>query len=303
MIKPLVSVIIVSYNTKELTVKCIKSVYASKGFKKGQIEIIVVDNGSTDDTIGAIGRSFERFRLIANTENVGFGAANNQGAQIASGEYLLFLNSDAFLERDSLSSLTNFLAKHKKILSVGPQLRYSDGSIQQSAGYLPTPWRVTAWMWGLDKLPLVKNLFTPYHIFDLNWYTKPHNPEWLMGACILFRKDEFLTVHGFDDKIFMYSEEVELYRRLKESTGKLVAFTPKIHVTHLGRASSHKANTSVLIHELKGIEYIYHIHYPNLLWLIRFVIVVGVLLRIAVFSLIPSRRESLIEYINYFKQS
>ena len=113
--------------------------------------------------------------------------------------------------------------------------------------------RVMAWMWWLDKLPLIKKLFsTPYHVFDLAWHKKPQYPQWLMGACVLFRADEFLSAGGFDEQIFMYAEEVELYRRLQKTLGKKVYFTPKSQVVHLGRASSNKAN-ACLIQELKGI--------------------------------------------------
>lgn len=301
---PLVSVIIVSYNTRDLTVKSIKSAFASRGFKKGEIEVIVVDNNSSDDTVNFIGKKFLNFRLIANSENRGFGGGNNQGASIARGKYLLLLNTDAFLGKDSLRTLVNILEKRNDIVSVGPQLRYADNRIQLSGGYLPTPMRVLGWMWWLDKLPIIKSIFsTPYHVFDINWHKRTQYPEWLMGACVLFRKDEFLASGGFDEKIFMYAEEVELYRRLKASLDKKVFFTPKAMVVHLGRASSNKANAYVLIHELKGIEYIYKKHYPNLLWFIRFVIYVGVVLRIIVFSLIPSRREALQEYKKFFESS
>jgi len=302
--KPIVSVIIVSYNTRDLTLKSIKSALASRGFKKGEIEVIVIDNNSSDNTVEFIGKKFLNFRLIANNENRGFGASNNQGAAIARGKYLLLLNTDAFLDKDSLKVLVDVLEKRKDIVSVGPQLRYTDNRLQPSGGYLPTPLRVMAWMWWLDKLPIIKKLFKePYHIFDLNWHKKAHYPEWLMGACVLFRKDEFLVAGGFDDKMFMYAEEVELYRRLKESLGKRVMFTTKTKVVHIGGVSTKKANAYRLTYELQGIEYIYAKHYPNLLWLIKFIIAVGVIIRIALFSLIPSRREALVEYKKYFDQT
>ncbi len=308
---PIVSVIIVSFNTRKLTVKSIKSVYASKGFKSGEIEVIVVDNNSSDDTIDFIGKKFSNFRLIANRENRGYGGGNNQGALIAKGKYLLLLNTDAFLGKDSLRTLVDVLEKHDDIVSVGPQLRYADDRVQLSGGYLPTPMRVMAWMWWLDKLPLVKLFFsTPYHVFDPAWHKKPQYPDWLMGACVLFRRDEFLSAGGFDEKIFMYAEEVELYRRLLDPKvqkslprRRRVYFTPKAKVVHLGRASSNKANAFVLIQELKGIEYIYLKHYPHLLWFVRSVIFIGVLIRIIVFSLIPSRHNTLVEYKKFFERA
>lgn len=301
---PLVSVIIVSYNTRDFTVKAMESALGSKGFKPGEIEVILIDNNSPDDSVAYTKKNLPSVKVIANSENRGFGGGNNQGADIAKGKYLLLLNPDAFLGADSLRVMVDIMEKRQDVVSVGPQLHYLDGSLQQSGGYLPTPLRVTAWMWWLDKLPLIKKLFsTPYHVFDLDWHKKDHYPEWLMGACIMFRKQEFLTAGGFDDKIFMYAEEVELYRRLKESLGKKVMFTTKTKVVHIGGVSTKKANAYRLAYELQGIEYIYAKHYPNLLWFIKFVINVGVIMRIMLFSLIPSRRDTLVEYKKFFART
>lgn len=299
--QPLVSIIIVSYNTKDLTARAVGDALASKGFKPGEIEIILVDNNSPDGSANFLKKELSTIKVIANKDNRGFGGGNNQGAGIAQGKYLLLLNPDAFLEKDSLRILVDLMEKHPEYASVGPQLRYLDGSIQQSSGYLPTPLRVTAWMLWLDKIPGIKKLFPePYHVFDLDWYKKAHTPGWLMGACILFRREEFLASGGFDDKIFMYAEEVELYRRLDETLHKKFYFTTKTFVTHIQGVSTKKANAYRLVYELQGIEYIYQKHYPHLYWYIKFVIFIGVILRIAIFSLVPSRRETLVEYRKYF---
>ena len=300
--KPLVSVVIVSYNTRALTVKSIRSAFASSGFKPGEIEVVLVDNHSTDDTVAYLKKNFPQVVLLANQENRGFGGGNNQGVAKAKGKYILLLNTDAFLRKDSLKVLVNILEKNQKISSVGPQFRYANGSLQQSAGYNPTPLRVMAWMWWLDKLPVIKKLFTtPYHLYDLSWYRKSHYVDWLMGACILFRRDEFLAAGGFDEKIFMYAEEVELYRRIAIATGKKNYFTTKTWITHLGSASTKKANAFRLTYELKGIEYIYRKHYSSLYWFVKFVIVSGVLMRMAIYSVLPSRQEALKEYRRYFQ--
>ena len=302
--KTLVSVIIVSYNTRKETVKSVKSVYASKGFKKNEIELILVDNNSQDDSVEYIKKHFPEVTVIVNKDNKGYGGGNNQGAKVAKGKYLLLLNPDAFLGVDSLRIMINKLEEDNQIVSVGPQLLYADKSIQLSGGYLPTPLRVLAWMWWLDKLPLIKLLFPkPYHVISPDWHTKEQSPEWLMGACILFRKSEFLKADGFDDEIFMYAEEVELYRRLKTSLGKRILFTPDTSVIHLGGVSTKKANAYRLALELKGVEYIYAKHYPLLLPLVKLVILLGVIMRMAVFSLVPSRKEALNEYKSYFRKS
>lgn len=295
--RPLVSVIIVSYNTKELTLRSIESVYASDGFKKGELEVIVVDNGSSDDTVNYLGSHLEQFRLIVNSDNPGFGAANNQGAAIARGRYLLFLNSDAFLHEDTLRVLVDTLEKHQDVYSTAPQLQYEDGRIQPSAGYFPTPLRVLGWMWGLDKIPLVRLGFsTPYHVFKTKWYTEVQSPDWLMGACMLFRASEFRKVLGFDEHIFMYAEEVDLYWRLQKKLGKKVLYNPEVSAIHLGRSSSQVAGTAVLTQEIRGIEYLYRKYHPSLLPLIRLIIGVGIRIRILLFSLLKNRHDSVLEY-------
>lgn len=303
MQNPIVTVVIVSYNTRKETVQAIKSVFASKGFTKSELEVIMIDNNSPDDSVKYVKKNFPAVKVVANKKNKGYGGGNNQGAKLAKGKYLLLLNPDAFLAEDSLRLLVDTLDKRKELVSVGPQLRYGDGRLQLSGGYLPTPWRVMAWMWWLDKLPLVKKLVPePYHVIDPAWHEREQYPEWLMGACIIFRTKEFLAAGGFDENIFMYAEEVELYRRLKGSMDKKVYFTPATKVVHLGGVSTKKANAYRLSLELKGIKYIYRKHYPHLLWFVRLVILVGVLLRLTVFSLIPARREAIPEYLNYFKQ-
>lgn len=300
-LSPVVTIAIVSYNTRVETVKSIQSVFNSTGFSPAELEVILVDNNSPDDTVSYVKSHFPQVKVMANKVNKGFGGGNNQAAKVAKGKYLLLLNPDAFLAKDSLKHLVGILSKRPDVLSVGPQLRYGDGRLQLSGGYLPTPGRVLAWMWWLDKLPLIKKLIpTPYHVIDPIWHTKPQYPEWLMGACIMFRTKEFLASGGFDEKIFMYAEEVELYRRLKESLAKKVYFTPATKVVHLGGVSTKKANAYRLALELKGIEYIYQKHYPRLFWFIKFVIITGVVMRVGIFSLIPSRKDSVPEYLNYF---
>ena len=173
--KPVVSVIIVSYNTRDYTVKALESALKSQGFKKGEIEVIMIDNHSPDDSVSYVQKNLSSVKVIANKDNRGFGGGNNQGASIARGKYLLLLNPDAFLASGSLRIMIDLMETRPDVVSVGPQLRYPDGALQQSAGYLPTPLRVTAWMLWLDKLPLVKRLFPdPYHVFDLAWHKEDH---------------------------------------------------------------------------------------------------------------------------------
>lgn len=303
--KPVVSIIIVSYNTARLTEQCVKHALASTGFTQGQIEIIVVDNNSTDKTPDILAKKYPNIKIIRNNKNLGFGAGNNLGVAHASSEYILLLNTDAFLKPDSLSKLLSVLVNNKDTLAVAPELSYEDGRLQQSVGYFPTLARVVGWMWGLDKLPVIKSLFpTPYHFYDLSKYKNDLSPDWLMGACVLLRKDAYLSVAGFDEKIFMYGEEVELFYRLKKKyLNQTVRLMPSVVVTHLGSSSSKASNTSSLISELHGIVTFYNLHYPHLTWIIKIIINLGVVMRVIAFSLIPSRSSSARLYLGYLGQA
>ncbi len=301
----LVSIIIVSYNTATLTVKCVKQALASSGIDKDQLEIIVVDNNSSDNTVQLLKKSYPDIKIISSPKNLGFGGGNNLGVKNALGEYVLLLNTDAFLKPDSLSKLLNVLVNSNDTLAVAPKLTYEDGQLQQSVGYFPTAARVVGWMWGLDKLPGIKLLFpTPYHFYDVSKYNKDLSPDWLMGACVLLRKDAYLSVAGFDEKIFMYGEEVELFYRLKKKyPDQLVQHISEMAVTHLGSFSSNAANTSRLISELDGIITFYNLHFPSLTRVIKWVINLGVIMRIIIFSLIPAKRAIARQYLSYLGQA
>ncbi len=304
--KPLVSIVIVSYNTCELTLRSIKHVLQSKNFSAGDLEIILVDNNSKDQTVNQVKKKFPRTVVIANNDNRGFGGGNNQGIRIAKGKYILLLNTDAFLSPDALFGMVKLMEDDPEITSVGPQLRYNDGSLQLSGGYLPTPLRVMTWVWGIDailgRIPYLSERIPMYHMRSLAWHTRERHPEWLMGACVLFRRKDLLESGAFDEKIFMYAEEVELYRRLKAAGKDKIIFTPEFSVIHLGSASTKKANARRLVLELKGIEYIYKKHYPYLLPLVRFMIYVGVILRLVIFQFIPWKKEALAEYKTFFSK-
>lgn len=299
--RPLISVILVSYNTADLTLESLAHLYNSRGFKPGQIEVIVVDNHSTDGTVSLVKTKYPQAILIESKSNLGFGAGNNLGVKAAKGEYLFFLNTDAFVEPNSLKDMYEAILTDSTILAVAPLLTYRDGSLQQSVGYFPTLPRLMAWMWGWDKLPLLKLAFPkPYHAYDLTTYSTGLRPDWLMGAAFLLRKCDFEAVAGFDPHIFMYGEEVELFYRLKQSLpSRTPMLIPSIRVKHLGGSSSNKAKVSKLVQEFRGLITLYRKHYPNLVSFAKFVIYTGVLIRIIIFSLIPTRHDTVKEYLKY----
>lgn len=299
-----VSVIIVSYNTCNLTLKCLRYVLASTGFAKGEIEVIVVDNNSPDQTVSLVKNKYPQVKLIVSKKNLGFGQGNNLGVKYARGNYLLLLNTDAFLKPTTLSQLYKIVCTNNDLIATSPLLKYQDGSLQQSAGYFPTPLRIFAWMTGLDKLPITKKLFpTPYHYYDTSLYTKSFSPDWLMGACVLLPTKVYKSVGGFDQHIFMYAEEVELFYRLnKLYPHQKTLLSSKLSIMHLGSFSSAKAKTSRLLAEFDGIKSFYKKHLPNWSSTITTMINLGVIIRIVVFSFIPDKRNTVSEYLKYFGQ-
>jgi hypothetical protein len=301
--KPAVSVILVSYNTAKLTLKCLRHVYASKNFDLNSLEVIVVDNNSSDDTVKNITAQYPDVKIINNSSNVGFGTANNQGVKSAHSDLILLLNTDAFIAQDTLTYLVNELLAHTEYLAIGPKYLYPDNAPQQSAGYFPTLRRVLGWMLALDKVPLLNMFFSDaYHLSDYRWYRHSHAVDWVMGACVLFRRDEFLSIGGFDEKIFMYGEEVDLFMRLSKKFSKSAFYTCEASIIHLGSASTKIARSSRLVQEFMGIEYIYTKYFKQQLWIIRLLIYTGVILRLLFFTLTGSHPEAVLEYKKFLKK-
>lgn len=292
-----VSIIIVSYNTKNLLKKCLSSIFK---FTKGVIyEVIVVDNASKDSTTKMVEDEFHQVELIKNNENVGFGRANNQGSREARGKYLFFFNSDAYLADNVLPKLIKFMDKNKEVGVLGPRILNPDGSIQQSAGFFPDLPQVFFWMSFLDDLPFGDRL-RPYHVDHDRFYERERKVDWVTGAAIMIRREVFQKVGGFDKKIFLYGEEVELCLRMKNA-GFDILFSPVGKVIHLGRGSFEKSNVGAIVGEYKGLLYFYSKYKST--WqkfLLSLLLKMGAIVRILIFGMIQGRKELKEAYIKAF---
>lgn len=285
------SIIIVSFNTKDITLACIRSI---KKYTKGvTYEVIVVDNGSTDASAQAA-RSLGA-RVIENRENLGFAAANNQGFRVAKGEYVLFLNSDTLIKNNVLAEMVAWVAKDPKVGVVTCGLKNKDGSMQATGGYSPTLLRVFSWM-TIQDFPLVDKIIKPFHplhskSFFLKgdeFYKSKKELDWVTGAFLMTRRDVLKKAGGWDESFFMYVEEVDLCYRIK-ALGYQVWYLPKWNIVHLGGASSRTSEFS-LLSEYKGIKKFYKKHYP--LWqygLLRLFLKIGALGRILLFAILEGK--------------
>ncbi len=252
------SIVIISYNTKEITKDCINSIYQSLDRSRSvptQFEILVIDNNSTDDSVEML-QQFEKknknFRLIQNKENVGFARANNQGANLAKGEYLLFLNSDTIVLDTAIHKLLDFARITPHTDFVGGKLFNKDMTAQASCGPF----------YSLPVIFVALFLRGDYYGLTRSSPNATSQVDWVSGACILTKKEYFKKVGGFDEKIFMYMDEIDLLYRAKKQ-GYRVFFCPQSQFIHLGSASSGN-HTYPILQVYRGFMYFYKKHHSPL---------------------------------------
>ena len=200
-------------------------------------EVIVVDSASTDGTVAVVRERFPVVRLVELEVNTGYGGALNEGARLATGEYLLLMNADAWPARqDSLERLVSFADGAPAAGAVGPRLLYPDGSLQRSVRGFPTLWRLgTEYLFLRWLGPRSRALNAFYGAgFD---HDSVADAEFLVGAVLLFRRQAFEDVGGFDPSFFMFNEEVDLCYRLRRAGWRIV-FTPGSEFVHIGGAST-----------------------------------------------------------------
>jgi GT2 family glycosyltransferase len=283
----ILSIIIVSFNTKDLTLRCIRAAQRSIDALtvKGKKEIIVVDNASHDGSVALIRRVCPDIKLLINLKNKGFAVANNRAIRIAKGKYYLLLNSDAFLQANALSRMLQSLEEDSSIGVVGPKLLNSDGTLQQSSGFAPTLWRVAAWMMFLDDIPILSSFMRPYHAGNPSFYGADHDVDWVTGACLLVRGVAISQAGLMDEGIFMYGEEIEWQCRLRKA-GWRVKYIQDASVVHK-KGSSGEGDVSGIVEEFTSLRHFYARHYPG--WqefALRIFLWFGALLRIVVFGII-----------------
>lgn len=269
--KPILSVIIVNWNTADMTIDCIKSIYADKGLKNIPFEIILVDNASSDDSVAKINKliksaKLDNLKLLVNTDNLGFGKANNQGVKISTGNFLLLLNTDTIILHSAISQSLNWLSSHPEAYGCTAQLLNKDKTIQPSGGYFPNVWNMAALLLHLDDLPLVNSIIPPFHPHSPNFYThdtyflKDHPQDWLTGAFMLLRREVFTKVNGFNPEFFMYGEEMEMCYRIHQAYPQMqLWYLVGPQIIHLGGASS-KSKQIIFDREYLGFEGFFRMH-------------------------------------------
>ena len=250
------SIITLNYKKVDLTLNCIKSLYAQFGEKFGNntIELIIVDNASGDDSVETLNKTihqekYKNIHVSANSENAGFGKGCNLGAKTAKGKYILFLNNDTIVKDRGIYDMVTFLEQHQEAAILGGQLCNMDGSTQSSTGNFYTLPRVFMFLLGLQRYKLIDN--SPRTVSRV---------DWVKGGFFMIRADVFHKLKGFDENIFMYTEDMELCYRA--AIAKYATyFYPHAKVLHVDQGSSNR--TFAIINIYENLLYFYKKHRSN----------------------------------------
>jgi N-acetylglucosaminyl-diphospho-decaprenol L-rhamnosyltransferase len=228
------SVSVVSYRTPALLRQCLGALERERA--QMDMDVTVVDNASGDGSAEMVAEDFAWVRLIRNDRNLGFGAAHNQALRIAEGRYVLILNSDATPRVGALQALVGFLDAHPRVAVAGPKLRYPDGRVQPSRRRFPTVATLLFESTQLQRFWPDNAVLRRYYMADRS-DDEPQEVDWIVGACLCVRAQAAVEVGLFDERFFMYSEELDWCRRF-HAAGWRVAYVPQAEVMHVEGASA-----------------------------------------------------------------
>ncbi len=255
MSSPLVSAIVLNYRSPVDAVRCVASLRAQT--IADQMEVLVIDNHSLDESIGTFRARLKgktAARILEHRTNAGFGGGNNVAVQHAKGEYILFVNPDNILPADAVEHMLKALKADPNGGIIGPALVYPSGLLRPSARRFPT----------------VRDLFYK-RVLPTRWHERyakeiqdgtggVREVDWLVGACLLMRRDLFETLGGFDERFFLFFEDIDLCRRCRNA-GKKVLYDTSVRVLDRERRlSGHGAvslltNRTTRIHVMSAMKY------------------------------------------------
>ncbi len=247
------SIIIVNYKTKALTLQTIESVFAADQ-PAGKIEVILIDNASGDGIGAEVKKKFRQVQLIEAKVNLGFAGGNNLGLRKARGRYQLLLNSDTLISKDTLVKMIEFMDKNPHVGLSTCRVELLSGQIDPAShrGF-PTPWAAFTYYAGLEKLWPQSKLFGQYHQGWKN-LRQPHEIDAPVGAFFMLRQEALRQVGLLDETFFMYGEDIDLAYRINKAGWKIF-FTPITKITHLKGASGiNKHAGTKMTQEVKKIK-------------------------------------------------
>lgn len=253
-----VSCIIVSFNVRELLKDCLESLRVER--EHLSIEIVIVDNASSDgspEMLSELGKEDSDLRIVLNAENVGFAAACNQGADLAEGDILIFLNPDTIVPAGTTKGMLDFIAADPDVGIVGPRIEYPDGSLQFSCG---------------EELDLRYSFFEAFRLWTvsprlfgggryMSWrHDEVRDVGWVSGGCLMIRRTLFRELHGFDETFFLYTEDMDLCLRAKRM-GRRVVYWPNARILHSEAKSAVQLRGDSLVRRYRARLYYFKKHH------------------------------------------
>jgi GT2 family glycosyltransferase len=254
------SVIIVNYKTRDLLLECLGAL--TPGLSGLQSEIVVVDNDSRDGTLEALAARFPAVRLIANRENVGYGRAANQGIRATSGEFTLVMNPDCVPHAGAARALLDYLRAHPRAAMAGPRLLRTDGVTEYSARAFPDHSTFL-----FNRYSLLTRLF-PHNRFSRRYLLSDwdrlsvREVDWLCGAFLMVRRAAIDQVGAFDEAFFLFNEDVDWCRRMKQA-GWANAFVPDAEVVHYIGVCHGRVPSRLILERHRGMIHYFHKHHPT----------------------------------------
>ncbi len=233
------SIIIVNYNVKEFLQNLVHSIH--KAAQKINVEIIIVDNASSDGSVEFITEKFPDVKLIANENNLGFGKANNQGLKIAKGKYFLLINPDSIVSEDTFTKMISFIETHPSVGLAGCKILNPDGTLQLACRRsFPGPWTSFCKVTGLSTLFPNSKLFARYNLTykDEN---QSYEVDAISGSFMMMKREVYEKVGGFDEDFFMYGEDLDLCYRVQQS-GFKVFYVHETQIIHYKGESTKRSS-------------------------------------------------------------
>lgn len=278
---PTLSVVIVSWNVSEDLRECLRSLldFRLQGLGTDEVEVIVVDNASTDETVKVVRKEFPQVKLIVNSENLGYTKANNIGIRESQGKYILLLNPDTVVMPGALKSLIECANSHPDAGIIGAKLLNPDGTVQRSARSFPDLGA------GLFRNTLLGRFFPNnpfvrrYLMMDFD-YDQVREVDWVSGAAMLIRRELIEAISGLDERFWAYCEDVDICWRAWKAGFKVI-FCPNATIIHkIGRSSDQRLIASLIQHH-KSMWLFYLKNYRSLYPLILFPLIgLGILTRL-----------------------
>ncbi len=283
------SIVIVNWNTRVLLRQCLASIKEDVGAL--HVELIVVDNASRDDSVDMVWREFPDVRLLVNARNVGFARANNQAMRVAHGRYVMLLNSDTIVRLGALPAMVRYMDGHPAVGALGPRLLNGDGTVQPSAHPFPDVARDTLRIAGASTWSLLRRLSRrPSSGAAAPASARTGPVDWLVGACLVVRREAIEGAGVLDEGYFFGNEEVDLALRLRQQGWRNV-YLDEAEVVHLGSQSwLHMTPTRVVWFYTGRLRY-FRLHYSPWQRLIQRLAIAAVALS-HIIPLLARRRRS-----------